>query len=130
MSDQIKVTATFPVPPKRIYSAWLSSKEHSTMTGAKATASTKAGGKFSAWDRYISGKNLELVPNKRILQSWRSTEFLKEHLDSYLLIKLDEVKGGTKVTLVHSEIPDGRSAAYKKGWIDFYFKPMKSYFSH
>jgi activator of HSP90 ATPase len=128
MSNQIKVSATFSVSPKRIYSAWLNSKEHSAMTGAKATASAKVGGKFTAWDGYISGKNLELVPNKRILQSWRSTEFPAGHLDSHLLIKLDEVKGGTKVTLVHSETPEGQSASYKKGWLDFYFKPMKSYF--
>jgi activator of HSP90 ATPase len=73
--------------------------------------------------------NLELVPNKRILQSWRSTEFPKDHLDSYLLIKLEEVKVGTKVTLVHSEVPAGQGASYKKGWKDFYFKPMRKYFA-
>jgi activator of HSP90 ATPase len=128
VSNQIKVSATFSVSPKRLYSAWLNSKEHGAMTGEKATASNKVGGKYTAGSGYISGRNLELVPNKRILQSWRSTEFPAGHLDSHLLIKLDEVKDGTKLTLVHSEIPDGQSAAYKKGWIDFYFKPMKRYF--
>ncbi|MCX6175094.1 MAG: SRPBCC domain-containing protein [Ignavibacteriales bacterium] len=129
MSDQIKLSATFPVTQKRIYDAWLNSKEHSAMTGGKATASTKVGGKFTAWDGYISGKNLELIPNKRILQSWRSTEFPKDHLDSYLLVKLEKTNGGTKVTIIHSEIPQGQSASYKKGWKDFYFTPMKKYFS-
>ena len=129
MTEQIKLSASFPVSPKRIYDAWLNGKEHGSMTGAKATASIKIGGKFTAWDGYISGMNLELVPNKRILQSWRSTEFPKDHLDSYLLVKLEDVKGGTKVTLVHSEVPAGQGASYKKGWKDFYFKPMKKYFA-
>lgn len=128
MSDQIKLSATLSVKPKQIYNAWLNSKEHSAMTGSKATASTKVGGKFTAWDGYISGQNLELVPNKRILQSWRSTEFSKDSPDSYLLVKLEEINGGTKVSLVHSEIPQGQGASYKKGWKDFYFTPMKKYF--
>ncbi|MCX6169571.1 MAG: SRPBCC domain-containing protein [Ignavibacteriales bacterium] len=128
MPEQIKISVIFPVTPKRIYDAWLNGKKHSAMTGASATSSNKIGGKFTAWDKYISGKNLELVPNKRILQAWRSTEFSKDHLDSYLLIKLEEVKNGTKVSIVHTEIPDGTGAAYKKGWKDFYFAPMKKYF--
>jgi activator of HSP90 ATPase len=129
MSEQIKLSALFPVSPKQIYNAWLNGKEHAAMTGANATASAKVGGKFKAWDEYITGINLELIPHKRILQSWRSTEFPEKHLDSYLLVKLEEAKGGTKVTLVHSEIPDGQSAEYKKGWKDFYFNPMKAYFA-
>ena len=129
MSEQINLSALFPVSPNRIFNAWLNGKEHTVMTGAKATASTKVGGKFTAWDGYISGINLELISNKRILQSWRSTEFPNGHLDSYLLVKLEEVKVGTKVALVHSEIPEGQSASYKKGWRDFYFIPMKAYFA-
>ena len=129
MPEQIKISAIFPVKPKRIYNAWINSKEHSAMTGSKATASSKVGGKFTAWDKYISGKNLELVANRRILQSWRSTEFPADHLDSYLLIKLKDAGSGTKVTLVHSEIPDGTGAAYRKGWKDFYFTPMQKYFA-
>ena len=129
MTEQIKLSANIPASPKQIYDAWLSSKEHSKMTGGKATASVKIGGKFTAWDNYISGKNLELIPDKRILQAWRTTEFSKDDLDSHLLIKIEEVKDGSKVTLVHSEIPQGQSASYKKGWSDFYLKPMKTYFT-
>ena len=128
MTEQIKRSANIPASPKQIYNAWLNSKEHSKMTGSKATTSIKVGRKFTAWDNYISGKNLELIPDKRILQAWRTTEFSKDDLDSHLLIKFEEVKVGSKVTLVHSEIPQGQSASYKKGWSDFYLKPMKTYF--
>jgi activator of HSP90 ATPase len=127
MTEQIKLSANIPASPKQIYDAWLSRKEHSKMTGSKATTSIKVGGKFTAWDKYISGINLELIPGKRILQAWRTTEFSKDDLDSHLLIKFEEVKGGSKVTLIHSEIPKGQSASYKKGWSDFYLKPMKTY---
>ena len=128
MSESIKLTTTFSVKPKVIYNAWLNGKEHTAMTGGKATANAKVGSSFTAWDKYIKGKNLELVKNKRILQSWRSSEFSNDSLSSFLLIKLDETKNGTKLTLIHSEIPDGQGKSYKSGWVEHYFNPMKEYF--
>lgn len=128
MSESIRLSATFSVKPKTIYDAWLSGKEHTAMTGGKATASTKVGGSYTAWDKYIKGKNLELIRNKRILQSWRSAEFPEDSLNSFLLVKLEETKNGTKLTLVHSEIPDGQAKSYKSGWVEHYINPMKEYF--
>jgi activator of HSP90 ATPase len=98
------------------------------MTGSAAAVTPRAGCKFSAWEGYITGKTLELKPPSRILQSWRTTDFAKEEQDSLLEVLLEEVKGGTRVTLNHSKIPSGHGAEYRKGWIDFYFKPMKAYF--
>ncbi len=43
--------------------------------------------------------------------------------------KLEEVKGGTRVTLLHSDIPDGQGKKYEEGWQESYFEPMKEYFS-
>ena len=36
--------------------------------------------------------------------------------------------GGTKLTLVHENIPEGQSDAYEQGWHEHYFAPMKAYF--
>lgn len=69
------MTAVIPANPQKIYKAWLNSKEHTAMSGSKATASAKIKGKFTAWDGYISGHNLELQDGKKIVQAWRSTEF-------------------------------------------------------
>ena len=74
-------------------------------------------------------KTLELKPHTRILQSWRTTDFAEEEPDSLLEVLLAKTKGGTRLTLNHSKIPTGHGPEYKKGWIDFYFKPMKEYFS-
>lgn len=128
MSEQIKISAKFVVPAKVVYNAWLNSKQHTEMTGGEAIASSKVGGKFKAWDGYISGKNLELVKNKRIIQSWRSSEFADSDLDSLLVVNFEDTSGGCKVTIVHSHIPKGHGANYKQGWIDFYLLPMKKYF--
>ncbi|MGD0724766.1 MAG: SRPBCC domain-containing protein [Spirochaetia bacterium] len=128
-TDSIKVSATIPAEPREVYSAWMSSKGHGEMTGSSAKVTARIGSKFSAWDGYISGKTLELKPDSRILQSWRTTDFTEEEPDSLLEVLLVKAKGGTRVTLNHSRVPAGHGPEYKKGWIDFYFKPMKEYFA-
>ena len=98
------------------------------MTGSTAKVTGKVGGKFSAWDGYISGRTLELTPDQRIVQAWRTTEFPEEAPDSRLELVLEKVASGTKVTLTHSEMPEDQVESYRQGWEDFYFKPMKAFF--
>jgi activator of HSP90 ATPase len=128
-SGSLKVSAVIPARPETIYKAWLSGKEHAAMTGSAAKAIARVGGAFAAWDGYISGKNLELSSPGRILQSWRTTEFPADAPDSRLEVLLEEAKGGTKVTLIHTDIPEGQEASYRQGWVEYYFAPMKEYFS-
>ncbi len=127
-TDSFVVSAVIPATPEAVYKAWLSGKEHAAMTGGAATGSARVGGKFTAWDGYIEGKNLELEPGKRIVQSWRTTEFSDDDPDSRLEVVLAPAKGGTKVTLRHSDLPKGQGADYKSGWVEHYFEPMKEYF--
>lgn len=128
MTFAFTVSATIPASPKAIYDAWLDGKQHGLMNGGgKATGSTKVGGKFTAWDGYINGRNLELVPGKRIVQSWRTTQFTDKDSNSQIAVTLAKVAGGTKVTLRHSNVPDGHDG-YKSGWKTHYFEPMKAYF--
>jgi activator of HSP90 ATPase len=125
----VKVSAVIPASPKEIYSAWLSAKGHAAMTGSAAKATARIGCAFSAWDGYIEGKNLELKVPSLIVQAWRTSDFPEGAPDSRVEIALAEARGGTRITLTHTDIPAGQAKGYKQGWIDFYFKPMKVYFS-
>lgn len=128
-TDSIRLSAVFAAEPKAVYSAWMSSKGHGAMTGSGAKITARVGSAFSAWDGYISGKTLELEPESRIVQSWRTTDFETDEPDSLLEVLLEKARGGTKVTLVHTKIPAGHGAEYRKGWLDFYFTPMKEFFA-
>ena len=128
MPLQFTVTVEIPAAKETIYNAWLNGKEHANMTGMPATAGTKVGDAFTAHDDYISGKNIELVPFTKIVQSWRTTEFEEEDEDSVLEIRLEDKNSHTLVALTHSNLPP-HGAQYEQGWIDYYFKPMKGYFS-
>jgi uncharacterized protein YndB with AHSA1/START domain len=127
--DSFELSDVIPAKPERIYSAWLNGREHSNFTGSPANSDPHVGGKFTAWDGYISGTTMELVPNKRIIQAWRTTDFPSQSHDSRLEILLLAVEGGTLITLKHSDLPEGQGQGYYQGWIDYYFTPMKKYFS-
>lgn len=129
MSRRFKVSAKFPVPPERIYRAWLSSKDHSAMTGAVAKITPRIGEVFSAWDGYITGRTLDLEPNTRIVQAWRTSEFGEDDPDSKIEVLLEPDGAGTIVTLIHSDIPEGEADNYRAGWEEWYFSPMREYFS-
>jgi len=129
MKEKIKVTAAFQVAPEVLYNSWLSSSEHTKFTGSKAVIKPVVGSKFSAWDGYISGKLQILEPFKKIVQSWRTTDFPADCPDSILEIRFEKKDKGSKIILMQSEIPDGQGQSYKQGWKDFYFLPMKKYFS-
>jgi len=128
MKNGFTLSAFIPARPSEIYEAWLSGEGHATMTGSAAEVGGKVGGKFSAWEGYIFGTTLELTPDRRIVQAWRTSEFPDDAPDSHVEILLEEIAGGTKVILTHSDMPEDQVDSYRQGWEDFYFKPMKEYF--
>lgn len=126
--ESLKMSITLPIKADKLYKAWLTSKDHAAFTGGGAKVSSKVGGKFTAWDGYINGKNLELKANKKIVQSWRTSEFPENAPDSTLEISFEEKNGKTKLNLYHHNLQRGDAKKYRSGWKDFYFEPMKQYF--
>lgn len=123
-----EITEVIPGSPEEIYSAWLDSQKHAAMTRSPATIEGFVNGTFAIADGYIRGKTLELEPNRRIIQSWRSTEFPEDAGDSRVDVRLEPSESGTRVTIAHFDIPEGQSERYREGWHKFYFLPMKQFF--
>ena len=117
-----------PASPEEVYDAYMDPKKHTVFTGSKATGDGKVGGKFTAWDGYIFGKNVVLEKGKRIVQEWRTTEWPEGYPPSKLELTLKKVKGGTEVAMTHSDVPAEQADDYRQGWIDFYWKPLREYF--
>jgi uncharacterized protein YndB with AHSA1/START domain len=130
MPESFTVSDLIPASPERVYSAWLDGVAHSAMTGGAATCEPRIGGRFTAWDGYIEGTTLEIDPGrKRIVQSWRSADFPDGAGDSRLEVVFEGEGGGTRLTIRHSEIPEGQGSDYEQGWREHYFTPMRKYFS-
>lgn len=122
--QKVLVSAT----PSEVYEAFIDPKKHSEFTGSKATGNPKVGGRFTAWDGYITGKNLELNPSERILQEWQTTEWPEKQLPSKLELTFKKVKNGTEVIMVQTDVPAEQAAELAQGWIEFYWEPLKGYF--
>jgi uncharacterized protein YndB with AHSA1/START domain len=125
----ITQTVVIPATPAEIYEAFVNPRIHAAFTGSPATGVARVGGKFTAWDGYISGVNRELVKGSRIVQEWRTTEWPEGAEPSRAEFSFKAVPGGTEVRLVHSKVPAEQADAYRQGWIDYYWTPLEAHFS-
>jgi hypothetical protein len=71
MTRVIQQSVQFPVPPEELFEIYLDSMKHSDATGGAARMSRKAGGEFTAWGGQLGGRNLLIVANLTIVQTWR-----------------------------------------------------------
>jgi activator of HSP90 ATPase len=128
MTFEFTLTEVFPATPEKIFETWLSLEGHTAMTGGIAHMSTDVGATYDAWDGYISGKNIEIEQDRRIVQSWRTSHFAPEDPDSLIEITLESNAEGTLLTLKHQDVPDGQTSYEEYGWNAHYFEPMKKRF--
>jgi activator of HSP90 ATPase len=124
----IRQKVVIPAPPDEVYESYVDPKKHSKFTGSKATFDPKVGGEFTAWDGYISGKNLELKKGKKIVQEWLTTEWPKGFPPSKLALTLKKTEGGTEISMVHSGVPADQAEDTAEGWNEFYWEPLKEFF--
>jgi activator of HSP90 ATPase len=115
--------------PTMVYDAWVNAKKHAAFTGAKATGSGRVGGKFTAWDGYISGVNRQLTKGRKIVQDWQTTQWPEGAPPSRLELRFKAKAGGTEIHMVHSRVPAEQADSYRQGWVDYYWTPLKAYFS-
>lgn len=115
--------------PEEVYDALMDSKKHEEFTCSPATIDPKVGGAISAWNGYISGKNLELEYGKQIVQEWRTTEWPEGYPPSRLELNLKKVELGTEIDMIQMGVPAEQARMYDEGWYESYWDPMKEYFN-
>jgi activator of HSP90 ATPase len=126
MSRLIKQTVTFKASPHEVYEALMDSKKHAAFSNSEAKISREVGGEYMAYDGYITGKNIELVPDKKIVQSWRASDWEEDYF-STINFELTPVPEGTRLDFTHADVPSGTEDEFTQGWIDNYWEPMRKY---
>lgn len=122
----IRQSVTFKTTPHEVYEALMDSRKHAKFTGEKASISRKIGGKFTAYGGYIDGVNTDLVPDKKIIQSWRGSDWPEGHY-SKVTFSLKEVENGTRLNFSQSGVPEEHYDSISQGWRDYYWTPMKEF---
>jgi len=122
----IKEEITIKCTPHEIYEAFMDSKIHSQLTESKAKINRNIGGKFTVFEGDINGKNVELIEDKKIVQTWRSEgeNWPKGHYSTITLI-FEPIDEGTLIKFTQVDVPEGSIEFVKEGWNTYYWDPLK-----
>jgi activator of HSP90 ATPase len=89
--------------------------------------SRAVGGRFSAFSGYATGVNVELVKDRKIVQTWRASDWPKG-AESTVAFSLTKSRGGkTRLTFSQAGVPDEFVKEITQGWHDNYWKPLREY---
>jgi activator of HSP90 ATPase len=117
----------FDGPPEKIYHILLDSKLFADFSGGGAAEiNPTEGGAFSLFGGRIVGRNIELVPNKRIVQAWREAVWPAGEY-SIARFELQPEQQKTKVVLDHTGFSPGDFAHLEPGWKARYWDPLKKF---
>lgn len=123
----IRQSVTFRgASPREVYETIMDSEKQTKATGMKAKMTRKIGGAYTAGDGYITGRNLELVPDKLIVQSWQADEddWPKAHF-SIVRFRFTKTGTGTRLDFTQSGVPAALALDTAGGWREYYWEPMK-----
>ena len=116
----------FNASPQRLYEAILNEKQFAALTGMAATIDRTPGGAFSQFGGLIVGRNVELIPNQRIVQAWRPS-----HWDAgiYSIVHFEFKPRAAEATLIfdHTGFPVGDYDHLDRGWHSHYWDPLKKF---
>jgi activator of HSP90 ATPase len=109
--------------PARVYRALVDSKEFAALTGAPASGESSEGAAFSLFGGHITGRHVELVPDKRVVQAWRAKAW-PEGLYSIVCFELQANGKGTKLVFDHSGFPEEMKDHLASGWQSNYWDKL------
>jgi activator of HSP90 ATPase len=123
----IKQTILFNTSAQDLYDMLINGRKLTKITGGKATNTEKIGGKFTAWDDYISGTNIELIPGKKIVQKWTCQDFPPGHLTDVSIDLIKKREKQTELVFIQENVPEDLYEDISEGWNQFYWEPIKDY---
>ena len=116
----------FDAPPARIYSVLLDAKQFAAFTKESAEIQPDAGGAFRLFGGRIEGRNVELVPNQRIVQAWRPASW-PAGVYSIVRFELTAHGSGTRIVFDHTGFPEANREHLNEGWPRNYWDPLRIY---
>ena len=109
---------------EELFDIFVNPKKHSEIHGGSETIiSSRAGKRFSLLNGNLKGRNLLMVPNRMIVQTWRGNVWKEDDLDSILSLVFTDTIKGAQIDLVHSFTPD----QFIELWEQVYWQPIREY---
>jgi activator of HSP90 ATPase len=119
---------TFPVAPDRVYELLINGAKFGDVTGRPGKGGGSPGAYFSLFDEWLEGRQIELVPNERVVQAWRFTDW-DPGVYSIVRFTLTPEGNGTKLTVDQDAVPEAFHEHVSTNWGGFYFEPFAKHFA-
>ena len=113
--------------PHEVYEALIDSKKHTEFTHSPAVIRREVGAEFSAFDGWASGTTIELIPDKKIVQKWRASDWPPGRY-STVTFELQAEGQETKLDFTQADIPEDLYADLEAGWVEYYWDNLAAYF--
>jgi len=121
-----KKTFKVNADPSDIYSALTNSYTIELWSGYHAQMLTEPGSEFSLWEGDITGRNLEFIQDRKVVQEWY---FGDQAEKSIVTIIINPDEENSQVTVEHTNIPDDEFAQISEGWREFYIGAIIDFFN-
>jgi len=137
-AEAIHQEVVFKAVPQRIYDALTDAslfQKVESLSGAMksvdinshpAVISRDPGGAFSLFGGYIVGRQIELVPNQRIVEAWRTMSWAPG-LYSIARFELAAEGSSTRLVFDHAGFPTGTAEHLAAGWKSNYWEPLEKF---
>lgn len=118
----------YQATPARIYAVLLDAKQFGAFTHDTAEIDPRPGGAFKLFGGRIEGRNIELVPDHRIVQAWRPAA---SPAGVYSIARFELVAEGSGARIVFDQagITEDQWEPLSEGWQGHYWKPLREYLS-
>jgi activator of HSP90 ATPase len=122
----IQFNVDYKTTPERIYHVLLDARQFKACSGLAAEIDPKPGGWFKLFDGQIEGRNVELVPNQRIVQAWRPASW---PAGVYSIARFELVRrgAGMRIAFDHVGFPEDKQEQLASGWTEHYWEPLHKY---
>lgn len=127
MAKSIEQQVVINAAPARIYEALMDPKRHGELTGAPAEIENRVGGAMSCHGGFVTGINLDLKKDERIVQAWRGKDWAEGVFSVATFDLKPEGQDKTKVVFTQHGIPDDQAEHISKGWYSHYWEPLTRY---
>jgi len=118
----------FKANVQKVFAALTLEKIFAEFSGMKADLKAQPGEEFSLFGVFITGKTLEVVTDKLLVQEWRSFNW---DADIYSTVRFALKPINENETLLifdQSDFPESEKAHLEEGWNNKYWEPMRLYF--
>lgn len=129
-TKEIQQTVTFEnATPHQIYELLMDSRKHAAFTGGEAQISREIGERSRAYDDWVEAYNIELIPDEKIVQKWRGSDWPEEHFSvaTFEFSRAGESGENTELTFTQTDVPAEFAKDIAKGWETEYWQKMKAY---